>query len=378
MNFEIKTEIFLHYLLQIQRILPQKTFFPIYYSIKLETKGNILFLEVSNINVAVRIKIEEPSLKIKQEGTLLVSGKYFIDIIKKINFSTIQLASMENQFLVIKTDSSEYKLKIMDLSNFPTINFDFDIKKCFEIKSDLFKKIIKETNITASKDKQKIILTGVNLNYQNHFLTSSATDSFHFSQKKIELNLNYPDFNIVIPSKSLEELLKLLEQKKETNLKIFINERKFFLCTNYLFFQTSLLEGEYPCIPNIQKNNFPFFFKLNKDILVKSLERVSLFLPKEGSFLNNRVNLRILKNKKIEISSYSEEIGKALEEIFLLEQNISEEVHVSFNVKYLEEILKVFSVNEIKFFYENSFKPFLISSEEEPNLSYLIIPFFIN
>ncbi|PQP79768.1 DNA polymerase III subunit beta, partial [Candidatus Phytoplasma phoenicium] len=344
MNFEIKTEIFLHYLLQIQRILPQKTFFPIYYSIKMETKGNILFLEVSNINVAVRIKIEEPSLKIKQEVNLLVSGKYFIDIIKKINFNIIQLASMENQFLVIKTELSEYKLKIMDLSNFPTINFDFDITKCFEIKSDLFKRIIKETNITASKDKQKIILTGVNFNYRNNFLTSSATDSFHFSQKKIELNLNHPDFDIVVPSKSLEELLKLLEQKKETNLKIFINEQKFFLCTNYLFFQTSLLEGKYPCIPNIKKTNFSFFFKLNKEILVKSLERVSLFLPKEGSFLNNRVNLRILKNKKIEISSYSEEIGKALEEIFLLDQNISEEVHVSFNVKYLEEILKVFSV----------------------------------
>ncbi|KND62495.1 DNA polymerase III beta subunit, partial [Candidatus Phytoplasma phoenicium] len=136
MNFEIKTEIFLHYLLQIQRIIPQKTFFPIYYSIKLEAKGDILFLEVSNVNIAVRIKIEEPSLKIQKEGTLLVSGKYFIEIIKKINFDIIKLASMENQFLVIKTYSSEYKLKIMDLNNFPTINFYFDVSKCFEIKSD--------------------------------------------------------------------------------------------------------------------------------------------------------------------------------------------------------------------------------------------------
>ncbi|MDV3166838.1 MAG: DNA polymerase III subunit beta [Vigna little leaf phytoplasma] len=378
MNFEINREVFLHYLLQIQKILPQKTFFPIYHSLKLEVQQNILFLEASNMNVSVRIKIEDHSLQVKQKGSILILGKYLIDIMKKINYNTVYLASMENKFLVIKTDYSEYKLKTIDLDNFPLNNFSFNNLNYFEIESILFKKIIKEINITVSKDKNKMILTGVNFNYCGNFLVVSATDSFHFSQKKIKLNLNYSDFNIVIPNKSLEELLKLLEQQKEGKLRIFIDESKFFLCNDYLFFQTSLLEGHYPLLPLIEKNNFPYFLKINKDNFLKTLERVSLFLPKESYLTNNQIYLHILKENKIQITSCSEEIGKALEELFLLEQFIDKEIITSFNVKYLEEILKVFLVKEVKIFYQNSFKPFLIISEEEPNLLYLIIPFVVN
>ncbi|WCA22550.1 DNA polymerase III subunit beta [Candidatus Phytoplasma oryzae] len=378
MNFEIKKDLFLNYLIQIQKILPQKTFFPIYYCIKLYSENNSLFLEVSNMNVSIKIKIENEILKIKDDGFAIVSGKCLIDIIKKIDCQEIQVSSIEDQFLVIKTSFSEYKLKIVHLNDFPFINFDLDLKNFFEIEINLFKKIIKETNVTTAKDKEKKnVLTGVNLIYCKPYLIASSTDSFRLSQKKIEFNKNYKDFNIILPNKSLEELIKLLEFEKENYLKFFIKQQKFFVYTNSLIFQTSLLEGEFPKLANIDRKKFTYFFKLNKEKLIKILERVSLFLPKEVSITENMVKFKTnIQEKNIEISSNSEEIGNALEKIDILDSFLLENIIFSFNIKYLEDIIKIFPTKEVIFSFYNPNQSFILYSDEEETLFYLILPFF--
>ncbi|MDV3205447.1 MAG: DNA polymerase III subunit beta [Weeping tea tree witches'-broom phytoplasma] len=376
MNLEIKKEVLLHFLLQIQKILPQKTFFPVFNYIKLEISQDVFFLEVLNMNISVRIKIQDNSLKVKQNGSLVIVGKYFIDIIKKIDSVFIQIASIENRLLVIKTASSEYKLKIMNSCDFPSIDFVVDVNNVFMIRSNFFKRLIKETNIVTSKDKQQKILTGVNLFYQKPFLKAFATDSFRLSKKEIELNLNYSNFNIVIAHKNLEELNKLLEYQKDEFLKISVNNQRFILYCDSLIFQTSLLEGDYPLLPEIKMQQFPFFIKLNKEDLIKTLERLSLFLPKEENVFSNIIEIKIVNQQMIEISANSDEIGNAVERITPLKSSIKEGVKISLNVKHLEEILKVFPAKEIKILFQNGSNPFIIHNEEEKTLLYLILPFF--
>ena len=64
----------------------------------------------------------------------------------------------------------------------------------------------------TSVSEKKPILTGVNFNLSDKTLTCIATDSYRLSQSKIDLNNNFKDFNITIPNKSLEELLKIIDQ----------------------------------------------------------------------------------------------------------------------------------------------------------------------
>lgn len=377
MNFEIKKEVFLHYLNQIQKILPNKTFFPVYYYIKITTHLDVLFLEINNSNFIIKMKIKDESLKIKEEGILVLLGRNFIDIVKKIDYDLIKIISLEDKFAIINTNYSQYKLKLIELNNFPSGDFTFDEKNFFEIKINLFKQMIEEVSFIASKDKQKNILTGVNLIYKASSLIAFATDSFRLGRKELELKINHSDFDIVVPGKSLEELIKLLEQQKDNDAKISITKQKFFLKTNYLDFQSPLLEGNYPQINLIERKKLSSFFELNRNNLIKILERVSLFLPKDKIFLDNVVEFKIEPNKKIKISSFSEEIGYALEEIETLQLSVVQKVNVFFNIKHLEEILKVFSTERITFFFENSSKPFLLNSEEERTLSYLILPLYI-
>lgn len=372
MYLEINKDIFLEQLLKIQKILPQKTFFPIFNALKIQTQENNLILEANNGNIAIKIEIKDKSLKIKKQGKIACLGRYFIEIIKKINDSLIKITVMENNFLVIKTSFCEYKLKLMDVCDFLELDFSFQKLDSFQIETLFLKNMIKEVNISASKNEKRPILMGLNLIYQNNILKSFATDSFRMSQKKINLDIKYRNFNIVIPNKSLEELIKILEHCQSKHLKIYSDAQKIFLEIDNLWFQTSLLEGNYPQIQEIKLTNFPFSIHLNKDDLMKALERVSLLFSKE-QINTNVIKFILNEQNSIEISSSSESLGTALEKIIPLKVSANS-FQIAFNAKYLEDVLKVLSVKEVVFYFDNPLKPFIITTLEKDSSIHLILP----
>ncbi|WP_341833621.1 DNA polymerase III beta subunit [Candidatus Phytoplasma asteris] len=372
MYLEINKDIFLEQLLKIQKILPQKTFFPIFNALKIQTQENKLILEANNGNIAIKIEIKDKSLKIKKQGKIACLGRYFIEIIKKINDSLIKITVMENNFLVIKTSFCEYKLKLMDVCNFLELDFSFQKLDFFQIETHFFKNIIKEVNISTSKNEKRPILMGLNLIYQNNLLKACATDFFRMSQKKINLDIKYHNFNIVIPNKSLEELSKILEHCQSKHLKIYSDAQKIFLEIDNLWFQTSLLEGNYPQIQEIKLTNFPFSIHLNKDDLMKALERVSLLFYKE-QINTNVIKFILTERNSIEISSSSESLGTALEKIIPLKVSANS-FQIAFNAKYLEDVLKVLSVKEVVFYFDNPLKPFIITTLEKDSSIHLILP----
>ncbi|WP_024563392.1 DNA polymerase III subunit beta [Candidatus Phytoplasma tritici] len=372
MYLEINKDIFLEQLLKIQKILPQKTFFPIFNALKIQTQENNLILEANNGNIAIKIEIKDKSLKIKKQGKIACLGRYFIEIIKKINDSLIKITVMENNFLVIKTSFCEYKLKLMDVSDFLELDFSFQKLDSFQIETLFFKNMIKEVNISTSKNEKRPILMGLNLIYQNNLLKAFATDFFRMSQKKINLDIKYHNFNIVIPNKSLEELSKILEHCQSKHLKIYSDAQKIFLEIDNLWFQTSLLEGNYPQIQEIKITNFPFSIHLNKDDLIKALERVSLLFSKE-QINTNVIKFILTEQNSIEISSSSEILGTALEKITPLKVSANS-FKIAFNAKYLEDVLKVLSVKEVVFYFDNPLKPFIITTLEKDSSIYLILP----
>ncbi|MBP5836135.1 DNA polymerase III subunit beta [Candidatus Phytoplasma meliae] len=375
MYLEINKNIFLEQLLKIQKILPQKTFFPIFNALKLTACKNNLILEVNNGHIAIKIKINDSSLKIKKEGQIACLGKYFIEIIKKINDSLIKITITENNFLVIKTNFCEYKLKLMEILDFLSLDFAFHKLAFFEIETLRFKNMIKEINIANAKNEKRPILMGMNLIYQEQTLKALATDSFRMSRKNIKLDITYNDFNIVIPNKSLEELIKILENCGTKTLKIYSDNHKIFLEIDNLWFQTTLLEGNYPKIQEFNFLNSASKIVLNREELIKILERVSLFFVKEEGN-NNIITFVLTEEKIIEISTSSQNLGTALEQIIPLEV-VSSSFKIAFNAKYLEDILKVLTMKEIIFYFENPLKPFIITTLEKESSIHLIFPILI-
>ncbi len=375
MNITIDREILLENLNVISRGLPSKTPMPILTGIKLEATDTDIYMTSSNTDISVEVLISDSSLEIKEPGKTVIPGRFFIDIIRKINSKKVNLYIQDDKILVIRADRGEYKLHIMDIMDYPNIDF-VCLENPLELDASVLKGLIRETVFATATSEKKPILTGVNFKHTAGSLVATATDSFRLSQKIITIE-NYNDFNITIPNKSLDELLKAIDQYDEKVSLYFANNKMLVKYRNVLF-QTRLLDGNYPDTSKIIPTEYPIVVKFNKDELVSAVERVSLLSPRDKErdkeITYSIIKLSIKKDRIIEISTTNQTIGDAKEEIIPTDIETSSPITIGFSSRYLIEALRSFISSEVSLNLCGEIRPFIIRGDNDPNLTQLILP----
>ncbi len=376
MNFTIDRDILIENLNVITRGLPNKSPMPILTGIKIEITETDLFLTASNTDISVEVIINDNSLEIEKTGKTVVPGRFFIDIIRKINSRKVNLYLIEDKILVIKADRGEYKLHIMDPIDYPNIDF-VCLENPLVLNAKILKTIIRETVFATSTSEKKPLLTGVNLKLEGNKVTAISTDSYRLSQKIIMLDNNYDNLNITIPNKALDEFSKAIDNYDD-DVNLYFSHNKLLFKYKNVLFQTRLLEGNYPDTSRLIPAEFPIIIKFNKDELLSAVERVSLLSPREKEkdreITFSIIKLAVKKNKSIEISSTNSQIGDAYEEIMPTDNSISSPITIGFSSRYLVEALRSFNSTEISMNFSGEVRPFVIRGEKDLNLTQLILP----
>ena len=375
MNITIDREVLLENLNIISRGLPSKSPMPILTGIKFYVTDTDLFMTSSNTDISVEVTISDVSLQITEAGSTVVPGRLFIDIIRKINSKKVNLFLSDDKILIVKADRGEYKLHIMDPLNYPKIDF-VPLENPLTLHSDILKSLIKETVFATAQTEKKPILAGVNFAKVNNELVVTATDSFRLSQKITVIN-DYKDFNITIPNKSLDELLKALDVY-DGDVNLYFTQNRLLAQYRNVCFQTRLLDGTYPDTSRLIPASFPIVVKFNKDELVEAVERVSLLSPRDKErdkeIAYSIIKLSIRKDRTIEISTNNTVYGDAREEVIPTFVDASNPITIGFSSRYLLEALKSFMSTEISLNLTGEIRPFVIRGERDANLTQLILP----
>jgi DNA polymerase-3 subunit beta len=372
MNFSIDRDVLLNSLIHVQRGLPNKTPLPILYAIKFEVYSDYLQLTSSNSDIAIQVLIDDKSLKVQRTGKVALPGRYFIEIVRKINAQKIEVALQEERLLVIKADRSEFKLKLMDVEDYPDIDF-LDLTEPIVLPSDMVNQIIKETNFATADNEKRPILTGVNFKLHEGKLYAVATDSYRLSQKNLTVRTSHQGFNIVIPNKSLDEISKILDHTEE-DIEIYINPNKVLFKLNKILFQTRLLEGTYPDTFKIIPTAFQTVIQFNKEELLVAVDRVSLLSPRDRDTNYNIIKLTLRPDQVVEITSTNNEIGDAREEVIPTADVEGSLISIAFSSKYLNEALRAFQSSEITLNFAGDTRPFVIKGDNDEDLLHLILP----
>ena len=375
MNITIDREILLENLNVISRGLPAKSPMPILTGIKLEATDTDLYMTSSNTDISVEVLISDASLKIQSAGKTVVPGKFFIEIIRKINSKKINLYLIEDRVLVIKDDCGEYKLHIMDYMDYPNIDF-VCLENPLELEASVLKSLIKETVFATAASEKKPILTGVNFKNIDGRLIATATDSFRLSQKVVTIE-EYNNFNITIPNKSLDELLKAIDSYDEKVI-LYFSSNKLLVKYKNVLFQTRLLDGNYPDTSRLIPSEFPIVIRFNKDELVDAVERVSLLSPRDSAkdkeITYSIIKLSIKKDRIVEISTTNSSIGDAKEELIPTNIETTNPIVIGFSSRYLLEALRSFISTEVSLNLSGEIRPFVIRGDNDANLTQLILP----
>ena len=367
MKFVIKKNILLDNLLNTSKAISSRNLIPILTGIKFDLKEEGLYLSASDSDISIQTFIKKDDItEIKETGSIVISGKYIVEIIRKLPDSDISIEVVDGFNMIVQTTGSEFNLNGIDPNEFPNLDLE-DTKNPIILNPVTFKNIVNQTFFCTSISETRPLLTGINFKLNDDMLEVIATDSYRLARKQIELKDKYEnDFNIVIPSKNLVELSRMLDDDKE-NVYLHIFSNKVLFKYKNIIFLSRLISGTYPVSSNIIPTDFRIDIECNYNDLYDMIDRASLLTSDKDK---NTIKLT-LKNKELMISSNSPEIGKVEEKVVIDNDG---EISISFSSKYMLEAIKSFSSEKIHILMNNDNSPIIVNSDEEKTLTQLVLP----
>ena len=372
-NFSINKNLFLQALNTTKRAISHKNAIPILSTVKIDVTSEGITLIGSNGQISIEnfisIKNEDAGLLVTSSGSILLEATFFINVVSSLPDITLDFKEIEQKQIVLTSGKSEITLKGKDADQYPRIQ-EISVSTPLVLETSVLKKIINETAFAASIQESRPILTGVHFVLtENKNLKTVATDSHRMSQKKIILEENGDNFDVVIPSRSLREFSAVFTDDIETVEIYFTNNQLLFRSENISFY-TRLLEGNYPDTDRLIPTEFTSVITFDKNNLRYAMERARLL---SNATQNGTVKLEII-NGVVSAHVNSPEVGRVNEEIDT-ESISGQDLTISFNPTYLIDSLKAIDSEKVTISFISAVRPFTLKpSDDTENFIQLITP----
>lgn len=371
MKLTIKKELLLDALNKVSKAISTKNLIPVLAGIKFELKKKKLTLTASDNDITIQTSIEstnEEEFKVDREGSIIIQGKYILDIVRKLPDEYINIEVVDDLKILIYTENREFNLNGINESEYPNIGLE-ESKKKIDIKAGIFKNIVNQTAFASSNEESKPVLTGINFNIVGDVLECNSTDSYRLARKIVKLDkVSEESYNIVIPSHNILEFVKILGDDEE-NVELHMFSNKILFKTGNLKFESRLINGTYPNTSNLLPDDSFLIVSTNLNDFYDVIDRVSILTSDKEK---NIVTLETSDNMLI-LRSSSAEIGR-VEEKMPIKKNNNENIKISFSAKYMMEALKSFSTESVDIHFVGEIKPILIKSSEDETLTQLVLP----
>ena len=367
MKFIIKQDILLEALNHTARAISPRNLIPILTGIKFELKEEGLYLSASDTDISIRCLIPNTDIvEIAELGSIVIGGKYIVEIIKKLPNTDITIEVMDGYKMIVSTNNTEFSLNGINPNEFPNLDLE-ETNEPILLKTSLFKNVINQTFFATSQNESRPILTGINFKIEGNLLEAIATDSYRLAKKSIIIDGNEnSNVNIVIPGKNLLELSKILDDESES-LELHIFENKILFKYKNILFLSRLLSGSYPATSSIIPDSFSVSVECNCGGLFDMIDRASLLTSDRDK---NIIKLE-LSNNNLVISSNSPEIGNVEEKMIV---DSTDEISISFSSKYMLDSIKSFGTETVTMYMNNDSSPIIIRSKEDESLVQLVLP----
>jgi len=368
MRFTINKEEFLKALNIVSRPVPAKSFVPSLVFIKVVLDDRGLNLIGSNETIAISttipfMKEEEEIIKNFKNGAILIQGKYLTEIVRKLSGTELTLEVLDNSVVEITDEKSSFQLNSAQAEEYPEYDFNEEGDE-FNVKTSDLIALVDQTSFAAAVKENRPMLSALNLTYENNTLTAIALDTARYARKSINIDKDL-HFVVNIPSKTINEIVRMFDETKEVN--IVVNERKIFFKFNDTIISSNLLNGDYPNVSNIVPKEFKYSLEVSAQEFLSAIERVSLLCNEK-----NTIRL-IMTQDEVEISSTTSEVGSANEKINSFEFT-GDRLEMLFNAHFVIDAIKALKCDDIIIQFVAEMRPFVIKNVVDNSCLQLITP----
>ena len=363
MKFSCNREALLDALNKAEKAVAPKSVIPVMEGLLLETANRKIRITGNDLTLAIEATLDADII---ESGKIVLNSRMFSEIIRKTGDSTIIFEADEKYKVKITSGLSVFEIAGMESDEYPNVN-TFDTDKSVKIESAVLRSMIKQTIFATSKDEKTPVLTGILFKIEEDLLSLIAVDKFRFAirrEKFIENNIEKP---FIVPFKTLNELLKILDDEGEVEI---------FPVKNFILFSmdgckiySRSIEGEFVKYDHILESKNTIKCRAKTSKLLNTFERVSPLINFET--IKSPVKIRLDgENIIIDCQTLA---GKVHDEMTI--QKLSgEDLEIGFNNRYLLDAFSAVDTEEIFIEFSTPQTPIKITPTDGNSFIYLILP----
>jgi DNA polymerase-3 subunit beta len=344
----------------VVRAIAVKATLPILTGIYLETKENYLKCIATDLELAIEVKI--PHIQIIQPGAIVVPGKTFVEIIRRLPNTPLEISvNEEASQLTITSQGASYQLPLFPVEEYPVITKVAEGIN-FSLNGETIKEAIRQTVYATLAEDPRPFLSSILWEITPGKLRLVATDINRLAIRDLDIEEATPG-TALIPVRALREIANIFGGSEETSLKVVLNEKNLFITGMGVTFSTRLIEAQFPRYELVVPKEFQGDLEIKRDHLINALERTSL--------VSNSIKVAI-KTDKIVITAKEPDKGRSYEEV-AAEVN-GTEMDIGFNVRFILDFLKSLDSETIIFKYLHDQKPVLLLGKSQADYQYIVMP----
>lgn len=339
---------------------------PILQNFLMETEDKGIKVVFTDLEMAIKHHIP---LTVKTEGSITVPIKKFMEIIQNIEEEAeVNVSVDESNRITVLSGKSRFKMGGAPKNDYPVIP-DLEESDSFKMPARALAEMINSTIFSASTEDERHFLNGLLWKYEKDVFSLVATDGRRLAittTKKIKVK---KDFKVIVPSKILGELSRFIksvvnDEKEEITVGLSSNQIGFKI--GKTVFISRLIEGNFPAYEQIIPKTHDIEININAPSLLGITKRASICSSeRSGSVKYTFKNGLLVVNSSSQSMDFEDEIAVDYK---------GKDFQISFNPKFILDILKVSGEKELSAEFNTPATPAIIRVKGREDLIYIIMP----
>jgi DNA polymerase-3 subunit beta len=350
-------------LTMVTGVVDRKQAKPILSNVRLAWDTLTLTLTCSDLEIQTTAKV---ACAADEAGATTVGAKKILEIIRCLDDETDIQLCFEQDILRIKQGRSSFKLATLPAMDFPMRHLDASGELRHLQRLPLVK-ALQSTVFAIALQDVRAFLNGLLIAIEPGFLSMVGMDGHRMAILRMPLVETFSERRLILPRKSVNDLLRLLQQVDDDEIRITLYPDHFVLTTADYHWDSKLIDAPFPAYQRAIPTQQDKFVYVDKELLRKALSRTMILA-------NERFKAVVLSWQlgELHLLAYNQEHEEALEIVSADVQG--ETMKIGVNAHYLLDVLGQLPDGAVELSFHHPDSSILVQSTKDNHYQYLIMP----
>jgi DNA polymerase-3 subunit beta len=364
MNIKINRDTLLKPLSSVSGIVERRHTLPILSNLLLEAKQDKIVLTATDLEMQISLSVETA---VGSELSTTISAKKLLDICRSLpENAEINMTPQESR-IQVKAGKSRFNLQTLPAADYPVMSRAVgSAGAVIKIGQRTLKRLFKQVEFAMAQQDIRYYLNGLLFEVSANRLNVVGTDGHRLSFTSTELSQNYEKQELILPRKTVIELIKLLDESdEEVTIEIATGQVNFTFGDIRLI--SKVIDGKFPDYTRVIPTGHQNSFTVDRMTILLSMQRASILSNEKYRGIR-----MVLGKDSLRLISTNSEQEEAEEELEI--SYPGDPLDIGFNVTYMIDVLNNVDSENIIFSFADANSSCLVTVPNDSNYKYVVMP----